>query len=373
MGVMFNSRIDMFIDFIKSLFGMSYKNRFNFDHRSTSGMQPFHIKRFSLVAITVFVLVVLYSSFFVYIHPNEYGIKEVKVGIHRGIRNKIYEAGYTFVIPFVNYVYIFPRDIQVLELTASPSTASRVKHFENAAHIQTSDGFYVDVDCSILYKVHDAYKVITTLGPGRLFESNGIIPKAEPILKETLGELTTEDFYNSPLRVEKVKIAKELLNKDLESKGLHVEQILVRYFRYSSEIQKNIEEKKLKDQLVFKNIAEAHAATEGAKLKKIIEEGEVNVRIRLEEGKAYVVERNADRELYVRKKNAEADLLVKLADAKKIELKNDALIGAGSDRMIGLKMADVYKGMNLIILPSDGANAVNPLDVNKSMRLFGVR
>ena len=58
-----------------------------------------------------------------------------------------------------------------------------------------------------------------------------------------------------------------MLNAELRQKGLKVENILVRYFRYSKEIQKNIEEKKLKDQLVFKNQAEARAAIEEAKLK----------------------------------------------------------------------------------------------------------
>ena len=40
----------------------------------------------------------------------------------------------------------------------------------------------------------------------------------------------------------------------------------MRYFRYGDEMQKNIEEKKLKDQLVFKNQAEARASTEEATL-----------------------------------------------------------------------------------------------------------
>ena len=76
---------------------------------------------------------------------------------------------------------------------------------EKAAHIQTSDGFFVDVDVSILYHIADPYKVITTIGPGRLYEDNGIIPKVESKLKETLGEMTTEEFYNSPLRAEKAR------------------------------------------------------------------------------------------------------------------------------------------------------------------------
>jgi len=39
-----------------------------------------------------------------------------------------------------------------------------------------------------------------------------------------------------------------------------------------------------------------------------------------------------------------SDLLIKLAEAKKTQLRNEALQGAGASRMVGLKMAEVYKG-----------------------------
>ena len=69
---------------------------------------------------------------------------------------------------------------------------------------------------------------------------------------------------------------------------------------------------------------------------------------------------------------AEADLLTKLAEAKKTQLRNDALQGAGSDRLVGLKMAEAYQGLQLVVLPSDGAASVNPLDLQKTMELFGI-
>ena len=199
------------------------------------------------------------------------------------------------------------------------------------------------------------------------------MPKAEPFLKQTLGELTTEEFYNSHLRSAKTQMAHDLLDKDLEPYGLEVKQVLVRYFRYTEEIQRNIEEKKLKDQLVFKNQAEGRAAIEGALLKKSIQEGQASVDIKLQEGQAYVTRKEAERDLYVRTKRAEADLLVKLAEARKTQLRNDALQGAGSDRMVGLKLADVYKGLELIVLPSDGPNGINPLDLERTMKLLEMK
>ena len=164
-----------------------------------------------------------------------------------------------------------------------------------------------------------------------------------------------------------------MLNEELKGKGLTVEHVLVRYFVYSSEIQKNIEEKKLKDQLVFKNQAEARAAIEEAKLKKTVQEGKVIVEVKIEEGQAYVTKKRAEKDLYVRTKKADADLLVKLADAEKVRLKNEALEGLGAERMVGLKMAEVYKGLDVVMLPSDGPTGVNPLDLGNSLKLFDVR
>ena len=56
-----------------------------------------------------------------------------------------------------------------------------------------------------------------------------------------------------------------------------------------------------------------------------------------------------------------------------MRLKNEALKGIGSERMVALKMADAYKGLDLVILPSDGAHGVNPLDLNNTLQLFDVR
>jgi regulator of protease activity HflC (stomatin/prohibitin superfamily) len=326
-----------------------------------------------LLIVILAVLLLAYNVLFVYVEPNEFGIKVVRMGINRGVQQKVYTAGLNLVIPGIQQMYRLPRDVQVLELTAFPNTAADAARKDKAAHIQTSDGFFVDVDVSILYRIEDPYLVFTKIGPGSLFEHNGIIPKAEPALKETLGKLTTEDFYNSPKRVKQVQEARSLLNRELAPKGIEVEHVLVRYFRYSQEIQKNIEEKKLKDQLVFTNQAAGRAAREEAELKKIIQEGRVSVDVELEQGQAYVTRKIAEKDLYVRTKKADANLLVKLAEAEKVRLKNDALKGIGAERMVGLKMADVYRGLDLIVLPSDGQAGVNPLDLDNALKLFDVR
>jgi len=336
---------------------------------------PFRLAGALKILVVAAVLVsVSYNLFFVYVQPDEYGIKVNRVGLNRGVQKEVYHAGLTFVLPFgLQQMYRLPKGIQVLELTNYPESASAAARKDRAAHIQTSDGFFVDMDVSILYRIKDPYLVFTTIGPGTLFEDNGIIPKAEPALKETLGKLTTEEFYNSPMRVQKAEEAKQNLNAELKVKGIEVDQVLVRYFIYSPEIQKNIEAKKLQDQMVFTNQAEARAAREEAELKKIVQEGMVIAAVELENGKAYVTRKIAEKDLYARKIKANADLQVKLAEAEKVRLKNAALKGIGSARMVALKMADAYKGLDVIILPSDGPHGVNPLNLDNTLQLFDVR
>ena len=36
-------------------------------------------------------------------------------------------------------------------------------------------------------------------------------------------------------------------------------------------------------------------------------------------------------------------------------------------------MADAYKGLDVIVLPSDGPNGVNPLNLDNALQLFDVR
>ena len=77
---------------------------------------------------------------------------------------------------------------------------------------------------------------------------------------------------------------------------------LIRYFKYSPEIQINIEAKKLQDQMVFINQSAARAAKEEAQLKKIVQEGMVIAAVEMEKGKAYVTRKTSEKDFYVQDK-----------------------------------------------------------------------
>lgn len=330
----------------------------------------------TLLIVLMFVSLLMVTTVIDYVQPYEFGIKQVKIGVKRGVLEKVYTPGYWFVKPFgMETMYHFPKHMQVLDmaLTEKGTKKSPAHAYDRAVKIQTSDGFFVDVDVTILYQIVNPYLVMTTLGPEQMYLTNGILPKAEPILKQALGELNTEDFYNSPLRTEKAEKARVALDNELTPKGMKVDQVLVRYFKYSDEIQKNIEAKKLQDQLVFKNQAEAKAYTEEATTKKVAQEGEMKVKVILQGGEAYKIEKMAEQELYTRKRTAEATLLVKTAEAEATQLRNEAMQVAGFDRKVAMEMAKTLEGIECVVVPTGGKEGVNPLNLDGMLSLFGVQ
>lgn len=328
-----------------------------------------------LLGVLVFGVLFTYNGCTVYVRPYEVGVKQVILGGETGIREGIYGPGLHLITPGVERLHRFPSDLQVLEMSDSMAEVGQNSTHRNvrAIKIQTSEGYTVSADVTVLYRIEDPYKVMTQIGPGRLYEDSAVIPRAEQVLRRALGELDADDFYKGDRRDKAVKQAQKFLMEELGPKGIKVTHVLLRQYRYDTRYQQAIEQRKIQDQSVFKNQAEAAAAQAEAQKNRIIAEGQATVKVELARGDAEVAKLRSEAELYRRTKAAEGDLVVKLARAKGIELENAALRGAGSENMVGLKMADVLEGTQVIVVPTDGEGGVNPLDLNAALRRFDVK
>ena len=328
-----------------------------------------------LVASSFLVVLIGYNSCTTYVRPGEAGVKQIKFGVGKGIEPVVYGVGLHYV-GASETMHRFPTSLQVLELSNSKSETSEDlegHRSTSAINIQTSEGYNVQVDATVLYRIGDPLKVMTTIGPGRLFEDSAIIPRATQDLRRTLGELDAEDFYRGTKRMDKARQAQEQLSAELKDKGIEVLQVLVRRYVYDQRYQQAIEQRKIQDQTVYKNEAEAKAATANAAKNKIVAEGAASFQVELARGEAEVKKLEAQADLYRRNKAAEGDLLVKLAEAQGTELENKALRGVGSENMVGLRMADALRGTRVIVLSTDGEGGMNPLDLRTLLKRFDVK
>lgn len=321
------------------------------------------------LALASFVL----SSFTTYIRPFEVGIKQSRFG--GGIEETpYYGPRLYFTGPGVTFIR-FPTVVQTLtmnDLNSEGEISSEDSRSMHSLEVDSSDGSKIRIDATILYRVTDAFKVMTRVGPGRLFEDNAVIPKASQALKAALGQLRAEDFYNELLRVQATERARERLNADLVELGLAVDHVLIRQYAYLPEYQSQIEERKVQDQLVFTNQSMAESARMEAMRQKLDAEGAAIVEVEKQRGAAEVAKIKAEADLYSRKKRAEGDLLVALANAQGTEMENAAYkASAGADNLVGLEMAEVLGGIDVIFLQG-GEGGTNPLDLNETLRMFDV-
>ena len=158
-------------------------------------------------------------------------------------------------------------------------------------------------------------------------------------------------------------ISSPQINELLESKGLYVEHVLTRFPNFHKEVQAKIEGRNLQEQTKYMNIAKAGEAAVESELKKIVQEGKSLVDIKLMKGTNYMTRKSAEMQAYEKIKKSEADKIVKLAEAEKTKKINDSYQGTGSERLVGMEMADVLKGLDAIIIQAGGEKGFNPLDL----------
>lgn len=334
-----------------------------------------------LIVLLFALLALIYVTCTQYIKPDEFAVKQVDVPVPlltgaAGIHTNIYSTGIHWRIPGCEKFIIFPKNVRAVTLHMrgkSEESHQRYVRYEDAAHIQTSDGFFINLDVSILYRVTNPYEVVRAFGAGVLYEQNGIIFQAEPTLKGTMGTLHPEDFFDAAKRVAKQEEARDRFNDFLTPRGLRVDQVLIRYPQYHEAVQARIEARNIQEQARQKNIEEAKLAQAQGALNEVEKQGEALLSIKLMEGSNYVTRLTAQMEGYRRIKASEANRVVQLAEAEKQRMINESYQGAGSERLVGLEWARVLSGLDTIVLQSGGVNGFNPLDVDGLMKQLKIQ
>jgi regulator of protease activity HflC (stomatin/prohibitin superfamily) len=329
-----------------------------------------------LAFLLLALLFLIYALCTRYIRPDEFAVKQVDVPFPfltgaAGIHSNIFDTGVRWCTPGCEKFIVFPKSVRAVTLHAkgkNQEESEKFVRYEDAAHIQTSDGFFINLDVSILYRVVNPYLVVKEFGAGVLYEQNGIILQAEPTLKSTMGTMHPEEFFNSAQRVAKQNETRDRFNEFLEPRGLRVEHVLIRYPQYHEAVQARIEARNIQEQTKQKNIEEAKLAQATALLNEVIKQGEASLTIKLMEGSNYVTRLTAEMDSYRRKRASEANRVLAVADAEKQRMVNDSYQGPGADRLVGLQWAKVLNGLDTIVLESGGPQGFNPLNLDSLMK-----
>jgi regulator of protease activity HflC (stomatin/prohibitin superfamily) len=319
-----------------------------------------------LTGLTVAALVLFYGSCTARVSPNEWGVEQVRFGIKTGIKERAFTPGLYFV-PFGTTMHDFPREIHVLEAsfdkTESLGKAKTEdvregveKYFQrrdkvlgkathrviDAFNVQTSDGYAVICDVTLLYSISDPVRIAKDFGWGSLYVDSFAVNTFRNGVLQTIGKMNAETFYNEELRIAAVKDAETFLKARFAERGFKVETLLLRNYVYAENYEKSLQEKKVAVQMTEKNRKEALVNEEHAKLEQIQSKGNAAITIAESEVNAQIAKIRAEAELYASQTRAKADKEVNVAQAEAKRLKADALNSAGGRYVVALETAKMF-------------------------------
>jgi hypothetical protein len=285
--------------------------------------------------------------------------------------------------------YALDKTIQTMEMTERTGRGDRSG--KDDLKIKTQDGSDVYVDLKVQYRIMPemAEKIILTSGPGNNFKRKWARDYVRSIVRNCLGELTTEEFYDASKRKVKLQKAKKTINDRLVNYGLTLTDIVIpQKPHFYREYEEMIKKKKLADQAVLEEKSKALAAQQKQLTLIQIQTNEKNVAVEQFKGtmeqkiirfqaEGEKVRKSADAyfdqvtigaqaSLYEQKQNANGILAQKKAEAKGIEALKKALEGEGGRNMVKMEYAKKLKDISISGKPFTIQSHVEKFEHNKA-------
>lgn len=334
--------------------------------RAAGSLKAAAVRLGVLIAGGVVALGLVYSSCTARVRPNEWGVEQRQFGSKVGISDTKYGPGLYFTPPGVT-MHPFSREIHVLEATNDREDALRKArdprireavndYFERRSqvlggetdrvleplNVQTSDGYAVLADVSLLYTISDPVKVARDFGWGSAYVDAFAINTFRNGVLTSLGKMNAESFYDEKTRIQAVAEAEEILRRRFKERGFDVQKLLLRNYRYAPSYEKSLHDKKVAVQLAVKNEKERLVNEEKAKLQQIEAQGNARITIAESEVNAQIARIQAEAQLYGAQVRAKADREIKVAEAEAKRLKAEALSEGGSRYVVGLETAKMF-------------------------------
>lgn len=274
------------------------------------------------------------------------------------------------VVPVLHDWYLYDTRTQNLEMRMAPGVNDELE-------FKTKDGNDIGVDVTVLYHVdpQQAPSVLRKVASDMEELELGVVrPLSRSIPRDSLNELSSEEFYDSDLRAAKEAQALEHLSRALAPYGVVCERVVLGNYRFHDKYQEAIDAKKVADQAVNKNRSSAEAAIKEWERELETTKGQVGQVIAAERGKAQQAHMQADAYYEAKKLEADAILAEKTASAQGVRRMREAIAGGGGRTMVKLKIAEALKGKRIVLFPtSESALGVQSTNVNQFLETMGLK
>lgn len=341
----------------------------------------------SVIIIVLGLLVVFPRFVIIKIKPGQTGVLNKQFA--GGLVNEDFGPGYWLDIGAMHTWVIMDTTVQTLNMLRQNKGFVSRAGLKKPLTVKSKDGADVMMDVTIKYQIAEgkAWQVLKD------FANYNELVKTEAIeiMRNELGELTTEEFYDPLKRKATTRVMEERLQKQLDRIHIKLVNILIRDLEFEPRFEAQIKRKALaqQDALLQQSLARAAdyrgrtqkiQAETGAKVVVIEEDKKKTLttmraendkkRQRIEaDYKKYVTETESSAELHAAQKEAQGILLLKDAEAQGEALRRQALSGEGGRFLVALEMVKNIKLGEIAV----STQLVNPLNLEQMMELLGVK
>ncbi|MHC4874229.1 MAG: SPFH domain-containing protein [Planctomycetota bacterium] len=325
----------------------------------------------------VIVLLIVIASCTEIVPVDKIGVKSNLLG--QGIIKEDVKPGLCLIVPGMHKLELLDPTIQMISFSG-----------KNSFPLTASDQFTTLLDISIFYRIEEkfAWNVYQNIG-GKDSIRQLFTDKAREAIFRVMGQMRTEDLYNSEKRLDSSAKTLDALNDALKESHLRAESLLIRKVDFQKKFEDRLIAKQLlgQKQLLFKS--KEKREKEQAKtqmierdtmfvVKQIQEEMNKEIVSLKASNKAEIARIRADSEFKAKQMIAEADRMRReriaegeklkaIAKAKGQKAVNDAYRSNGGKLLLTRKMVDNLDFGSIEI----NTNNMNPFDVNHFLNLLG--
>ena len=187
-----------------------------------------------IAGVIVMIFGVLIASI-VQIEAGHVGVKK----LFGKVQNDVLNSGLHIINPLVDVISL---DVKTQNYTMSGTQDERMTSSDDAIHVLTSDGLEVVIDLTVLYRLtsNDAPKLIREIGAD--YKDKIVRPISRTKIRDNAVYYQAIELYSTKRDEFQNRIFKSI-ESDFKSRGLMLEQLLVRNITLPQSVRSTIEQK----------------------------------------------------------------------------------------------------------------------------------
>ena len=311
----------------------------------------------------------------------EIGVRTKKITLFDkvGVEDKVYEPGQKhFFFRILNDWSVFDTKLVNVEMTATKGKGDREEMDD--LRFKTIDGNDIGLDVILAYRIDPkkAPYIRQFVAEDDDELKNKVVrtvSRSKP--RDIFGELNSEEFYDAEKRNEKAEKAKLILQEMLLPYGVIVEKVALKDYRFNSDYENAIKNKKLADAKTLEFRSQINAQLEMNKQLLREADGQVNEMRAKVDGLYQEAVLTSDAFYDQQEKIARATIAEGEAEAAAVSAKRIAMTSAGSETMVKMKIAENLKGKRILMIPggASGQSGINlqTFDTNQFLEFYGIK